>query len=142
MLHFAGAFVLFGGAFTQASLLMVGPAKAGYARLARIDVVVGAGAVAVLAGGLLRVFYGARGADYYLENPAFHLKATLFVVVVLISIYPTITFIKWRRAAKKNPAFAPEPKTVKRVKMLIHIELTLLALIVFTASVMARWFTL
>ncbi len=144
IIHYAGAFVLFGALFAQAALLMtgVGPGKTSCARLARMDIVFGASAAVVLIGGLLRVFMGVRGADYYFANPAFHLKLGLFIAIALISIMPTIVFIRWRRAEKADPGFAPVPESVKRVKILVHIELTLLALLVVTASIMARWFGL
>lgn len=143
-LHFAGAFVVFGALFAQAALLMtgVGPGKVSYGRLARMDIVYACGALTVLAAGLLRVFYGARGAAFYLENPAFHAKMTLFVLIGVISIAPTVTFIKWRRAAKADPGFLPEAKAVKRVKIIVHVQLTLLALLILSASVMARVYTL
>jgi putative membrane protein len=143
-IHFAGAFVLFGALFAQAALLMtgVGPGKVSYARLARMDIVYACGALAVLIGGVLRVFYGARGAAFYIENPAFHAKVTLFILIALISIAPTVTFIKWRRAAKVDPAFLPAPKALKRVKMILHVQLTLLALLILSASVMARVYAL
>ena len=143
-LHFAGAFALFGALFAQAALLMtgVGPGKVSYGRLARMDIVYAVSAATVLIAGVLRVFYGARGAAYYLENPAFHAKVTLFVLIALISIAPTISFIKWRRAARTDPGFLPEAKAIRRVKMLIHIELTLLALLILSASIMARYYAL
>ena len=141
-LHFAGAFTLFGALFAQAALLMTGPGKVSYGRLVRMDIVFGVSAALVLVAGLLRVFYGGRGADFYLQNPAFHLKLTLFVAIALISIAPTVTLLKWRRAAKSDPAFLPEPKAVKRVKMLVHVELTLLAVLILAASVVPRYFAL
>lgn len=143
-IHYAGAFTLFGALFAQAALLMtgIGPGKVSYARLARMDMVYAGAALTVLIGGVLRVAYGARGAAFYLENPAFHAKVTLFVLIARISIAPTATFMKWRRAAKADPAFLPAPKAVKRVKMLIHIQLTLLALLILSASIMARYYTL
>ena len=141
-IHFAGAFVVFGALFAQAALLMAGPDKVGYRRLARMDIIYLCGAAAVLIGGVLRVAYGARGAAYYLENPAFHLKMTLFVVIALISIAPTISVIRWGRAAKADSAFIPAPKALKRVKMLVHIEMTLLVILILTASVMARYYAL
>lgn len=142
VLHFAGAFAVFGALFAQAAMLLTGPGKVSYARLARMDIVFGAAAAVTLTGGLLRVFLGARGPDFYLQNPAFHLKLTLFVLVALISIWPTLTFIRWRKAAKRDPAFMPPAPELKRVKMLVHVEMTLLAVLVVAASVMARWYGL
>lgn len=144
IVHFAGAFLVFGALFAQAALLMtgVGAGKVSYARLARMDIVYACGAATVLIGGVLRVAFGARGAAYYLENPAFHTKMTLFVLIALLSIPPTVTFIKWRRAARINPTFLPAPKAVRRVKLVIHVQLALLALLILSASVMARYYTL
>jgi hypothetical protein len=37
-----------------------------------------------------------KGSAFYFGNPFFNAKMALFVLVGLVSIYPTVRFIKWR----------------------------------------------
>ena len=76
-------------------------------RLARLDGGYGMTAGLLLAVGLLRVFYGVKGYDFYLHNPWFHAKVGCYVLVGLLSILPTIRFLRWRKALAANPAFVP-----------------------------------
>src|SRR5271157_2561502 len=66
-------------------------------RLARVDAWFGIMAAIALGAGLLRVFFGAKGAEYYVGNTFFWLKMALFAAVALISVAPTFSFIVWRR---------------------------------------------
>jgi len=63
----------------------------------------------VLVIGLLRVFYFEKGASYYFHSIPFIVKLSLFAVVGLVSIYPTMQFLSWRGALKEGraPIVAP-----------------------------------
>ncbi len=141
-LHFLAAFTLAGALFAQMVLLSMGPDRTMVRRMARLDAIYGVSAALVLIGGVLRVAYGARGAAFYMENPFFHLKITLFLVAALLSIWPTIMFFKWRAAAKADPDWQPAAAQVKRARMITHIELTLIALIILAAGLMTRFYAL
>jgi putative membrane protein len=108
-----------------------------YLHLARLDIVFFVSAIAALATGLLRLFFYAKGLDFYLPNLAFQLKMALYVTIALISIRPTTRFIRWRRAvAAGGPV--PAAAEVASVRRLIHVELALLALMPLMAVLMAR----
>lgn len=107
-------------------------------RLARIDAWFGLMAAAALAAGLLRVFLGARGAEYYLANVFFWIKMGLFATVAAISAAPTYSFIVWRRAARADPGFRPPKKEVARLRRMLYAEAGLFALIPLAAAAMAR----
>jgi putative membrane protein len=107
-------------------------------KLARVDLVYGISAISVLVTGLLRWFYFDKTPAYYLRHPMFHLKLTLFVVMGVLSIYPTIQFLKWRRASQSQPAIALDSTTSRRIKVLMRAQLTLLAAIPFLATLIAR----
>ena len=62
-------------------------------RLARIDAWFGLNAAIVVGAGLSRVFFAAKGFDYYAANTFFWVKMALFVAVGLISAVPTFSFI-------------------------------------------------
>ena len=51
--------------------------------------------------GLLRVYYFEKGAAFYFGNAFFIAKLALFIVVGLLSIYPTLEFSAWRKALKQ-----------------------------------------
>jgi putative membrane protein len=88
--------------------------------------------------GFIRVFYTEKGAAYYFHSGSFLAKLALFIVVGLLSILPTVQFLGWRKALKAGQAPAVDDATRRRVRMIIHTELTLLFLIMLCAALMAR----
>ena len=102
-------------------------------RVSVIDGVYGISAILVLVMGLLLWFYVGKPPEYYSSNWVFHLKVGLFLIVGLLSIIPTIFFIKNR---KGNPQELIElPKHIKR---LISIELLILFVLPLLATMMAH----
>lgn len=107
-------------------------------RLLRIDMMYGVCAVALLVVGLVRVMWLEKGAAFYFHNGAFHAKLTLFVVVGLLSIYPTREFLGWRKALQRNQRPFVEPARIRRIRNVLRIELGGVALIILCAALMAR----
>jgi putative membrane protein len=103
-----------------------------------MDMVYGIAATVVLVVGLLRVFYTEKGAAYYFASGTFLAKFALFIAVGLLSVYPTLQFLRWRPALREQRIPALEPATRRKIRMLIHIELTLLAVMLLLAVMMAR----
>ena len=108
-------------------------------RVARLDAGYGAAAGLLLVAGLLRVFYGVKGSDFYLHNPWFHAKLGAYVLVGLLSLLPTLRFLRWRKALSANPAFLPDPADVARQRSVVRFELILIAVILVLAAAMARY---
>lgn len=102
-------------------------------RLARIDAFVGASALVILGTGLLRLLVYGKPAAYYMQNGLFHVKMTLFVVAVMLSIYPTIQFIRNRNTPDDGQAVYSGA-----VAILLKIQLVILLTIPFLAVMMAR----
>ena len=118
------------GALAVQLVLIRGEIDATTARkLARADMVYGLSATALLAIGLLRVFYFEKGAAYYFQNGAFLAKLVLFVLIALLSIYPTVKFISWRKGF--------DPSSVPAIRRIIHLELAGVLLILLCAALMA-----
>ncbi|MCC6983305.1 MAG: DUF2214 family protein [Bauldia sp.] len=109
-------------------------------RLARIDTVYGLSAALIIVVGVLRVFFGIKGAGYYLVSPSFWAKMATLVVVGLLSIPPTMRIARWRRAAAADPIFTPPLDDVQGVRRFVHIEAGLFLLIPVFAAAMARGF--
>jgi putative membrane protein len=107
-------------------------------RLQAADMVLGIAATILLLAGLARVFWFEKGATYYFHNHAFLTKFTLFVLVGLLSIVPTIEFLSWRKAVEAGQVPVVAAAKLKRLRMIVHIELAAIVLILFCAALMAK----
>ncbi|MDA8522879.1 DUF2214 family protein [Acidovorax sp. NCPPB 4044] len=106
-------------------------------RLARVDLIYGISALLVLGTGLARTFWGMKGGAWYGSQPLLHLKVTLFVVIGLMSIAPTLRFLRWRRALRATGALPGEAE-IRSTRRIVMIEAHLLALIPLAATLLAR----
>jgi putative membrane protein len=98
----------------------------------------GVAALLWIATGLMRAFGGLeKGSDFYLHNPLFWVKMSLFGFVVLIEILPMMTLIRWRIAIKRGTQLS-DLKKLPLLKVINDIELGFVVLILFVASAMAR----
>lgn len=107
-------------------------------RLASIDLWYGIVAALVVATGLGRVFLGTKGPDFYAHNHVFWTKMALFVIVAVLSIVPTIAFIKWNRRAPAGDTFAFADGEYTRISRILWLEIGGLILIPLCATFMAR----
>jgi putative membrane protein len=121
--------VLLRGAFDRGVLQRLAGIDRGYGICAMLLIVVGIG----------RIVYGIKGHDFYLHNPWFHAKMGAFVLVGLLSILPTVRFLRWRKALAANPAYLPDSAEVAKLRGLVRFELVLLAAIFVLAAGMARY---
>jgi len=108
-------------------------------RLAGLDTGYGATAVLVFVVGVARVIWGDKGWIFYQANPFFWAKIATFTAIGLLSIAPTVAFIRWSRAAKRNSDFQPGPAEIKRTTAFVRAEVLLLFPLVAFAAAMARW---
>lgn len=98
----------------------------------------GIAALLWLSTGLIRVLAGfEKGTDYYLHNGMFWVKMGFFGIVGALEIYPMSTFIRWRVKGGK-PTAAEVSRRVKTFVRINDVELALVLLIPFVASLMAR----
>ena len=107
-------------------------------RLAIFDGVYGAMAGLLLLVGLLRVTYFEKGPDYYFYSVPFLIKFSVFILVGLVSIYPTVKFVRWRKAYKDGGAPAIDPGMARTLRRIVHWELTGIVVILLCAALMAR----
>ncbi|AWL00493.1 DUF2214 family protein [Stutzerimonas stutzeri] len=139
-LHHLAILLLFGLLLLEHQLLRQPLTLARARSLFRIDIAFGITAAAVLASGLARAILYGKGLDYYLNNSLFHAKVGLFVAVAVLSIYPTLTFLRWRPALAAGQAPVLADGTARWVRLSLRLELLLLALIPLLAALMARGF--
>lgn len=137
-LHHAAAFVIVGVLTAELVLLGVELTPASARSLLRMDAAYGIAAVVLLIVGFGRVLYTEKGAAYYFHSIPFLVKITSFLIVGLISIYPTLKYLSWRGPLRAGKVPALDARVRRRLKMAVHIELTLLFVIVLCAAMMAR----
>jgi putative membrane protein len=136
--HFAAIFTLLWFLAKEWTLLRAGAGDLAIDRLARADAGFGVAAVAVLLSGAARAAFGLKGWAFYAHNPAFHIKIGLFVLVGLVSIAPTLGFLRWRKARRSDAAFRVPIAEWSRARRWIMVELHLIALIPLAAVIMSR----
>lgn len=137
-LHFVFAFILVGALVAELFILRL-PIDGRVARLLlRVDLFYGLSAVLLILAGVSRVIWGAKGWAYYQDQPFFWAKVATFAVIGLISIAPTMTFLRWNKAARADAAFLAPEAQVKSMRRLVMIETHVLALLLLFASLMAR----
>ena len=107
-------------------------------RIQRVDLVYGISAGLLLVVGLLRVFFFEKGVNFYIHSPFFWVKMTAFLIVGLLSIDPTIRYLRWNKTIKENEAPKISDNEFKRTRLLLWLELIGIAVILFSAAMMAR----
>jgi putative membrane protein len=134
-LHFVSIFLVVSAVVTEYFVLKPQMSRAELQRIAGIDGIYGLASIAVVGVGLYLWLGGVgKPAEFYTDNPIFLTKVALFVVVGLLSIYPTVFFLKNRKGDDRE-----ELVTIPNlIKTLIKLELLLLFLMPLLATFMAR----
>lgn len=107
-------------------------------RIQRVDLIYGISAGLLLIVGLLRVFNFEKGVNFYIHNPFFWLKMAAFALVALMSIDPTIRYIRWNQTLKEGRPPEISEAEFNRTRLLLHLELTGIVIILLAAAMMAR----
>lgn len=136
--HFLFLFMLLVSLGAEAFILRLPMSGDVMQLLLRIDRAYGISAGLLVVAGVSRVMWGAKGGAYYMHEPFFWAKMATFVAVGLISIAPTMTFFRWRKALVANASFLPADAETKRVRGLVLTQLRLLVLVMLFAVLMAR----
>jgi putative membrane protein len=111
--------------------------KPGLGRLFAADTAWGIAALLWIGTGLLRAFGGLeKGSQFYLASPLFWAKLALLGVVLLLEVWPMVTFIRWRIALGRGGA--PDTGPARALRIVSQVQLVLVVVMVFVASLMAR----
>ena len=137
-IHHLAAFLMLGTLMVELVLLKGELTPTSARSVMRMDMAYGISATVLLVVGFVRVLYTEKGSMYYFSSGPFLVKLTLFIAVALLSIYPTIKFIGWRKALRAGRVPDFDAGTRRRVRMLIHVELTVIFVIILMAIMMAR----
>lgn len=104
--------------------------------LSRVDAIYGIASVSLLASGFTLWFGVGKSQEFYSQNWVFWLKISLALLLGVLSIYPTVFFMKNR--SKKPEDGNKSVNTPPVVKQLMLAELVVLALIPLCAVLMAK----
>ena len=107
-------------------------------RIQRADLVYGLSAGLLLVIGLLRVFFFEKGVNFFIHSPFFWVKMIAFLIVALLSIDPTIRYIRWNRTLRQNNLPEITNAEYSRTRLLLWLELIGIAIILLAAPLMAR----
>jgi putative membrane protein len=142
LLHHIAAFTLVSTLLAELVLvrqpLTVSSAKS----LRFIDSIYGLSAMLIIVLGVLRVMYFEKGQDYYLHSHAFMLKMTAFIVVGLLSIYPTVVFLRWGKAVKQNQLPVFPDAQANTIQTILKLELAGVIFILAGAVLMAKGYSM
>jgi putative membrane protein len=133
-LHFVSIFVIVSALVAEHLLLKNKMTRGELSRLARIDAIYGLAAITLLGAGLT-LWLGSIGkpAEFYSKNWIFHIKISLFIVIGLLSIYPTVFFIKNRKGQTDETVEIP-----KAIFWMLRLEILLVFIIPILAGLMAK----
>ena len=102
-------------------------------RIGSLDLWYGILAGAIIVIGFCRAIFAAKGWAYYSHNGFFWAKLATFAAIGLLSVPPTLAFIRWRRAAAP-----PSDAEIGRIRRYLHLELALFVFLPIFAAAMAR----
>jgi putative membrane protein len=137
--HHLLIFVLAAALVAECVLVRPGLAGRELRLLANIDQAFGAGALAVIVVGVLRVFFGLKGWEFYVYSWSFWLKMAAFVAVGLLSIQPTLRILAWRRASERATGlYVALDNEISAARRMSRCEGAVFLLIAIFAAMMAR----
>jgi putative membrane protein len=136
--HYLAAFVVFATVACEWLLFHRTPTLTEARRIQVCDAAYGIAAGVLVVAGLFRVYVYEKGTTFYFSNPVFFVKIGLFALAGLISIYPTVQFIRWRKATRAGEAPIVTESQHALIAMSLKAELVCLIGIIVAASLMAK----
>jgi putative membrane protein len=131
--HHLLVFSLFGVLCAELAAVRRGMTPAAVGTVAAIDLSYGVLAGLILIVGFARAHFAAKGWTYYAHNAFFWSKIATFAVVGLLSVPPTLAYIRWKRAGS-----APTDSQIAGARRFLYAELVLFAPLLAFAAAMAR----
>jgi putative membrane protein len=91
----------------------------------------------VLLTGLSLLFFGSKGVLFFTHNPVFWTKMGLIVAIALLSIYPTIAYLRWDRRKQPDGSIVLEDAEYGRILVFLWAQVCLFVFIPLCATLMA-----
>lgn len=106
-------------------------------RLAKLDMIYGLAALALLLTGIARIFWGTKGLTWYVSQPLFYVKMLLFFGMAILSLRPTFALRKWLKALNLTGTL-PQPEAVRWVRQWLMVQAHVIPVIAVIAVFWAR----
>jgi putative membrane protein len=135
--HHLLIFILFGILVTELVLVRQSIAGDDLKRIASIDLWYGIVALLILIVGFSRAIFAAKGWAYYSVNSFFWAKIGVFMLIALLSIWPTVKYLNWHRDFR-TAGSVPDAVSVSVVRRILWLEMILFAFLPAFAAAMAR----
>lgn len=136
--HHAAAFLLFALLTAELVLMRLELTPSSARTLVRLDAVYGIAALVLLAAGTVRVLFTEKGPAFYFGSAPFIAKLTLFGIIALLSIYPTVQFLSWRKALARGELPDLSADRRRRIRLILHVELTLIVVLILCVVMAVR----
>jgi putative membrane protein len=140
-LHLIALGLGLGAVIARGTALREAPSNAALRRAFRSDSTWGIAALLWIITGVWRVLDGIeKPTSFYLTNPVFHAKIGLFLVILLLELWPMVTLIRWRRtfSAGESAERLMTSGAGRRIATISHIEALVVVVMVFVAVALAR----
>ena len=131
--HHLLIFALFGVLVAELILVRSGLDLMAIKRTVRVDLWYGIVAGVIVIVGFIRAIFAAKGWHYYEHNLFFWAKIGTFVIIAILSVVPTLRYLRWQRAGS-----VPDDSEISVVRRYLWIEVGLFALLPIFAAAMAR----
>jgi putative membrane protein len=140
-LHLIALGLGLGAVIARGTALRESPSNAALRRAFRSDSTWGFAALLWIGTGLWRLLDGIdKPRAYYLTNPTFHAKMGLFLLILLLELWPMMTLLRWRRSfsAGESAERLMTSGAGRRIATISHVEALVVVVMVFVAVALAR----
>jgi putative membrane protein len=131
-LHFIGIMSLSATLVAQHLIISSQVTREQFKKIAFLDLIYIISIILTLIGGLSLWLFVGKDASFYSTNWVFHLKLAMFVLVILLSIYPTKFFLKNKKTSDETI------KIPKVIVMLFRMQLALIFIMPLLGVLIAR----
>jgi putative membrane protein len=131
--HHLLIFAIFGIICAEFWAVRPGLSAASIGRIGALDLWYGILAAAVIVVGFCRAIFAAKGWGYYSHNGFFWAKLITFAFIGLLSLPPTLAFVRWRKSGVQ-----PSEAEIGRIRRYLHSEMALFVFLPIFAAAMAR----
>jgi putative membrane protein len=106
-------------------------------RMQRIDNLYGIFAGLVVITGLSLLFFSSKGVVFFTHNPVFWVKMALFATVALLSIAPTIAYVRWNKRKQPDGSIVLDHAEYRRIRGFLLAQICVFVFIPLCATLMA-----
>jgi len=142
-LHLIALGLGLGAVIARGNALRESPSNAALRRAFRSDFIWGLSALLWISTGVWRLMAGTeKSPGFYFTNPVFHAKMGLFLLILLLELWPMVTLLRWRRtfSAGESAERLMTSGAGRKIATISHIEALVVVVMVFVAVALARGF--